>query len=134
VSGIFLEKIMAITISQSTVPDYITEIIWKWTSDASGDYSETTTEFITGTVDNFIAIPGSGGDQPTDLYDVVVTDKHGSTSDVILTQGANLSNSTTKRSVNTIGKFPAVNHSQLTLTVANAGNAKKGTFILILKC
>lgn len=104
-----------------------------WTSDASGDVSGTTTALPAGTVVGVAFTPGSGGTQPTDLYDVTLLCADHSV-DALSGEGANLSNATASH------KQPMVSNAGTTgfsrtwlhsgnyqLVVANAGNAKTGT-------
>lgn len=102
-----------------------------WTSDASGVVSANTFDVRYGELRQVKFIPGAGGVAPTALYDVTVTDPDGV--DILAGSGADLS-ATAAAIV-----IPHVNSDRLyleaqTLTpvVANAGNAKSGTIILLI--
>lgn len=107
-----------------------------WTSDASGNVSANTTSMPSGSILAVEFIPGAGGVQPTDLYDLTFTDAlsvnvfdDGAGASI----GANLSNATSTRKTPFVGGgavtylrrwLPGGDH---TVVVANAGNAKQGT-------
>jgi len=98
-------------------------IEWDWLSDASGDYSQQSTNAVDGVILRAVFIPDSAGTQPTDLYDVTLTD--GKSVDVLQGYGANRSNSSTNN-VNFGDGYQIAVDELLTLVVANAGNAKGG--------
>lgn len=99
-----------------------------WTSDASGNVSGNAATVKRGMLRQVKFIPGSGGAQPTDLYDVTLLDADGA--DLLVGNGANKSNASA------IWYLPTnpimVEAGDVTPTVANAGNAKTGTIILII--
>lgn len=72
-------------------------------------------------------VPGTAGDQPTDQYDLTLLDDQGV--DVLNGAGANLSNSA--GSIIVFDPPLPFAPGTLTPTIANAGNGKKGTLILI---
>ena len=108
---------------------------WDWLSDASGDCDVSTTgsanaSGVTGTVVGLHAVPEAGGTIPTDDYDVTVVDGNGV--DILNGAGANLNQLVA--SVENY-RFPAdflntgpivIVDQELTLVVANGGNAKGG--------
>lgn len=110
-------------------------IEWDWLSDASGDCDVSTSKSanasgVTGTVVGLHAVPEAGGTIPTDDYDVTVIDGNGV--DVLNGAGANL-NQLVASAENY--RFPAdflntgpivIVDRELTLVVANGGNAKGG--------
>jgi hypothetical protein len=102
-----------------------------WTSSAGGAVSGIPTlEKIAGEMLRVVFIPGSGGVQPTDAYDVTLLDDDGL--DVLAGKGANLSNSSASTICPLVGDGtttvrPCAIDGNLTLVVANAGNAKQGT-------
>lgn len=112
----------------------IKKIIMDWTSDASGDVSGTATAFREGEILRVDFIPDSGGTQPTDQYDVTLTDPD--SIDVLAGVGANQGNAASE------SLFPALTNGTagnsgpvffvgaLSLVVANAGNAKGGKVIV----
>src|SRR5258708_2022396 len=114
-------------------------VVLAWTSDASGNVNGLPTGNINGTICKVEFVPGTGGSQPTDLYDVTLTDAAGV--DVLAGQGANLSQTTATAVVpgvsfkdgTTTSAAPCVVAEALTLNVSNAGNAKSGQVILYLR-
>lgn len=107
----------------------IHKVLFDWTS-ASGAADAITTNVYTGEILRAVQIPSAGGTQPTDAYDVVVTDSDGA--DALVGLGANLSNAaqTSKTGKDGLG---AIANTKLTLAVTNAGNAKVGKTILYIK-
>ena len=104
-----------------------------WTSDASGAVSGTSTSLAAGTVVGVAFTPGSGGTQPTDLYDVTLLCADHSV-DALGGEGANLSNAAATHKqpmVSNAGTSgfarPWLHPGNYQLVVANAGNAKTGT-------
>lgn len=117
----------------------VTEYTIAWTSSAGGAVSGATFDCKAGTIIKVIFVPDSGGTQPTDLYDVTMTDENsvnvfddGAGTSV----GANLSNSAASVKVPFIGGGTVTyirryfHGGQLTPVVANAGAAKGGTIIM----
>ena len=112
----------------------VRKIVWDWTSDngspSTGDATKQTDKYYDGEIIAVAQLPNTGGTQPTNLYDVTITDEEGH--DVILGLGANLVNTgpTYKAKKDGLG---AVATSKLTLNVTNAGAAKTGTVIVWLR-
>lgn len=95
-----------------------------WTSSAGGVVSGSPFTPMKGKLISVKFVPASGGDAPTDLYDVKLNDANGI--DLLNGTGTDLSN--------TLGKYTSYlpplyldGTSTLDLVVANGGNAKKGT-------
>jgi len=112
----------------------VTEYKLAWTSDASGDVSGADGQFslMRGLVWAVKFVPGTGGNQPTDLYDVKLNDAD--TVDLIVATGDNLSNSTSSRNIPHKNNLPMFfEGGTVTLVVANAGNAKKGTVYIYMQ-
>ena len=106
-----------------------------WTSDASGAVSGNTVEIGAGTIIAVEFTPGSGGVQPTDLYDVTFTDAEGVNmfdAGDGTSIGANLSNATASHKVPFVGGGAVtyvrqwLHGGDYTPVVAAAGNAKQG--------
>jgi len=95
---------------------------------SDGTAGGATTQSLTGELIRAVFVPGSGGSQPTNAFDVVVNDSDGY--DVLAGQGANISNAAPTTVVSSLG---AVFNSALTLAVTNAGDTKSGTIILYIK-
>lgn len=107
-----------------------------WTSDASGAVSGNTVAISAGTIVAVEFVPGAGGVQPTDLYDVTFTDADGINvfdDGAGASVGANLSNATASHKVPFVGGGTVtyvrrwLHGGNYTPVVAAAGNAKQGT-------
>jgi len=109
----------------------VKKVEFDWLSDAAGAADSTSTEYYTGFIQRVVFVPDAGGTQPTNLYDVVINDSDGE--DVLIANGANLSNAATVQKDNTTDGLGAVVASALTLGVTNAGNAKGGKVIIYLR-
>jgi hypothetical protein len=102
-----------------------------WTSDASGNVSANSLRFNVerGNIISIEMKPGTAGDQPTDLYDLTFINSN--SVDLLAGAGANLSNVTTKLTL--LSPQPYYDGTyQLDITIAAAGNAKKGTIIFLV--
>lgn len=99
-----------------------------WTSDVSGAVSGNAFEVTKGELQQVEFAPGTGGTQPTDLYDVTLVSGNGN--DLLRGSGANLSNTLTPGFTYSPRWFHR--GGTLDLVVANAGNAKTGTVIFVM--
>lgn len=107
----------------------IKKVIFAWTSAADGTASEQTTNVYSGEIIRLVTIPGTAGVQPTDQYDITITDED--SVDVLAAAGANRSNANTEQvAASSLG---CVANNKLTINVTNAGNAKSGTAIIYIK-
>lgn len=106
----------------------VKKIAFAWTSSAGGAADGASTHPFDGKVIGLTTIP-DGVDAPTDNYDVTVKDGDGH--DVLLGAGANRDTANTEYVAE--ASLGAVAASLLTLGVANAGAAKKGTVILYVR-
>jgi hypothetical protein len=104
----------------------VTQWTIPWTSDGSGNYTETLTGII-GVILRVVFDPGSTA--PTDNYDVTLTDAHGL--ELLGTVGADrdTANSEGNTPANTAG-FPIAVAPPLYLSISNAGSAKTGTIYI----
>jgi hypothetical protein len=120
---------MAVSIIEETF-NVVKKISFEWTSDSSGDASGTTTNVYTGVIERLVTVPGTGGDQPTNEYDIEITDEDGV--DVLVGAGADLSDTDTEQRAlaTTVG---AMANDKLQLTVENAGDTKKGVVHLYIR-
>lgn len=116
-----------VTVSEET-HGTVKKIIWNWTSTAGGAADLVTTEAYSGRVIGANFVPGAAGDQPTDQYDVTITDEDDQ--DVLLGTGADRSNAAADPVQGDLG---CVANDKLTLNVSNAGNAKSGTAYLFIR-
>ena len=107
-----------------------------WTSDASGNATVTVPNVI-GEIRRIVTNPSDGATSPTADYDVTLKDADAV--DVMVGQGANLSQSANKSfygvTTDAISSqyIPITVYGDLSLAVTNAGNAKKGTIKLYLR-
>jgi hypothetical protein len=107
-----------------------------WTSDAAGAVSGINSPQVSGELLKVVFTPGSGGVQPTALYDVTMLDTDGF--DVLAGKGANLSNAAASQVVPLVGDGVTTNQRTaldgvLQLVVAAAGNAKQGTVTIYFR-
>lgn len=114
----------------------VTEYRVVWTSDASGNVSGNVFEMMPGTIISVEFVPGSGGTQPTDLYDIDADDAQGVSifdNGAGTTIGANLSNAVASHALPLLGLAgtTAVRRwhqgGTVEVSVTNAGDAKTGT-------
>lgn len=100
-----------------------------WTSTAGGAVSGNAFTIVAGAIVSVRFIPG--GTTPSDLYDVTLAETSGN-SDLLLGQGADRSNANSS-----ILAFdpPFVQDGSRTIdvVVANAGNAKTGTVVILVQ-
>ncbi len=110
-----------------------------WVSTAGGGVSGTLTDYISGEIIRVVFIPGAGGLEPSDAYDLVLLD--GNAVDVLQGLGANLSHTATtqvKPGISfTDGTTTSVSgmqiDDQLELQVSNAGASKGGTVVFYVR-
>jgi hypothetical protein len=99
-----------------------------WTSDdAAGTASGTTVLPYRGKIIGLATVPGAGGEQPTDQYDLTIADADGL--DVLAGAGANQSNAAAVYEVDPAALGHVID-SKLTFAIAAAGNAKTGEIFL----
>jgi len=104
----------------------IQQIVWAWTTDASGDVTETTTGKYSGRLFTVVTIPGAAAAAPTADYDLTVTDAN--SVDLLHAGGADRHTANTEYIQE--ANLGVVANSAITFTVANGGNAKSGTVIV----
>lgn len=109
----------------------IRKIKLSWLSDdAAGTVAGTVgaiPEKVQGLIQRVVTVPGSPA--PTDLYDIVLNDANGA--DVMNGALANRSTSAVEN-INVAGQGIRVSDF-LTMVIANAGNAKRGSLILYVQ-
>lgn len=104
-----------------------------WTSDASGAASATTPH-MNGLVFAVKHVPGSGSSQPTDGYDVTVSDSDG----ITVATSTSCSNSSAEWVPVQLVSQSDYKYSNppvdgvLTVTIANAGSAKSGKVVIYI--
>lgn len=122
----------SITVTTSKV-GALTRYDIDWLSDASGVVSTNTFEVKTGELVEVRFTPDGGGTQPTDAYDLTIPDADGT--DILAGTGANLSNAAASAVVPVISTYfrRHLTAGDLTPTIANAGNAKGGNIVLLVR-
>jgi len=118
---------MAVTATENTTQS-VKRVYFAWTSDSSGDATGTTTNTFDGDLIGFATDP-DGTAAPTDDYDVTLTDANGF--DLLMGNGANRDTADIEYVAGT--SLGAVSGSKLTLTVANAGDTKKGVAVVWIR-
>ena len=119
---------MLVTITEEKFST-IKKIKFAWTSAADGTASGQTTNVYTGEIIRLVTVPGTGGDVPTDNYDITVNDEDNT--DVLMGAGANRDNVNTEQVL--ASSLGCVANDKLTLNVSNAGDTKKGTVYLYIR-
>jgi hypothetical protein len=115
----------------------IQKIKWTWTCTDAGVVAAsttageipTTTFTHSGELIRLITKPGTAGDAPTDNYDVTILDSDGY--DVLMGAGADRDTANTEQVLKT--SLGICQNTTLSLRIAAAGNAKKGTVIIYIK-
>ena len=102
-------------------------IKWDWLSTDAGVVSSASSAKGTGAVIKAVIVPDGGGTAPTTLYDLTILDENGV--DVLDGNGADCSATATEYLEYGDGLGGVVD-STLTLTIANAGDAKGGLVYL----
>jgi hypothetical protein len=118
-----------VTLSERRIGHYW-RMDFSWTTTAGGAADLESSRVPAGKVIGIVHIPGAGGVQPTDQYDVTLTDSDGV--DVLNGHGANVSNAAVTQYV-IADELGVVVSDTLTLNVTNGGNAKSGRTIIYLK-
>jgi len=119
-----------VTITE-TIYSSVKKVKFDWTSSAGGAADGTTTHTFTGEILRVVQIPGTSGNQPTDLYDMTIVD--GDSLDVLFGNGANISNAASSQVHWRTSSLAAIVNSTLTIHVTNAGNAKSGSTIVYIR-
>ena len=118
-----------VTLTETTHTS-VKRIQWDWLCTDAGAVLSSTTKAYDGLLERVVFVPDAAGTQPTDQYDVTITDPDGN--DVLAGLGADLSNAATVVKTHANG-LTAVSGQVLTLNVAAAGNAKGGNVIVYLR-
>jgi len=108
----------------------VRKIVFSWTSAADGTASETTEKPYSGEILGLATVPDTGDDQPSDQYDITITDEDDL--DVLAGQGANRSNASTEY-VTARETLGCVANDTLTINVSGAGDTKSGTAYLFIR-
>ena len=107
----------------------VSEIVFSWLSDASGDGTATATTYsYSGDLIKVVMVPGTSSEEPDDNYDITLADEDGL--DLLAGQGVDCPN--TANLVITGGLLP-VGFGVISLTVAGGGNADTGKVYIYLR-
>jgi hypothetical protein len=120
----------SVVVTKTPLASGLFKISVAWTSSAGGAVSGNSFSVGAGALLQAKFVPGTAGTQPTDQYDVVVNDAD--SCDVVVGKGANLSNSAASLGVQN-APLSYLMGGTLDVVVANAGNAKTGTVILLIQ-
>ncbi|MCC7371652.1 MAG: hypothetical protein IT306_24755 [Chloroflexi bacterium] len=123
----------SITVTTTQASNAIDKYSIAWVSDAAGAVSGNTFAVEAGELVQVRYIPDGGGTQPSAAYDVTMTDANGV--DVLGGTGADLSQTASTVHVPAVNTYfrRTLEAGNLTPVVANAGNAKGGTIVLLVR-
>jgi hypothetical protein len=123
----------SITVTTSEAGSGLTKYSVAWLSNASGAVTENSFNVRAGELVQVEYVPDAGGTQPTDAYDMTLLNAN--SLDVLGGGGANLSNATRTQAVPAVSTYfrRTLEAGALTPTISNAGNAKGGTLILLVR-
>ena len=110
----------------------VKKIKFAWTAGTVGEAgtaSGQTTKVYSGKILGLATVPGTGGDQPDDDYDITVADEDGM--DVLMGGGANRDETNTEYVLS--ASLGAVANDKLTFAVAAAGSGLKGVAYLFIQ-
>ena len=124
----------SVTTSEETYGT-VKKIAFAWTSGTGaegGTASGTTANAYSGEIIRMVTVPGAAGNQPTDQYDITITDQD--SLDVLNSLGANRSNASNEQVISdAVSSLGCVANDKLTINVTNAGDAKTGTAYLYIR-
>ena len=120
-----------VAISEETIGQ-VKKIAFSWISGTVGEAGTaagTTLKTYNGVIERLVTIPGVAPNVPTDLYDITIDDED--KTDVLMGAGKDRSNA----NIEQVGRadLGVVANDKLTLKVADAGVAKKGTVYLYIR-
>lgn len=104
---------------------------WEWTS-GTGEtvVADCTTEnFYSGEILFLVSVPGSGGEAPSDNYDLTILDKN----DIDILSNAGMNRDTASTESVLAASMGCVANSQLELNIANAGSSNTGICYLWIR-
>lgn len=110
----------------------VKKVKFAWTSGTGGDVgaaTKTSTNVFSGSIERLVTVPGTAGDQPTNLYDIVINDDDGN--DVLMGAGANRSNAATEQVL--ASSLGCIANDKLNLSITAAGDTKKGTVYVYIR-
>jgi|LSQX01.3.fsa_nt_gb hypothetical protein len=120
-----------VAITEETIGQ-VKKIAFSWISGTDGEAGTaagTTLKTYNGVIERLVTIPGVAPNVPTDLYDITIDDED--KTDVLMGAGKDRSNA----NIEQVGRadLGVVANDKLTLKVADAGVAKKGTVYLYIR-
>ena len=120
-----------VAITEETIGQ-VKKIAFSWISGSDGaavTAAGTTLKTYNGVIERLVTIPGVAPNVPTDLYDITIDDED--KTDVLMGAGKDRSNA----NIEQVGRadLGVVANDKLTLKVADAGVAKKGTVYLYIR-
>lgn len=118
----------SIVVTTSDIGGGVTKYSVAWLSDAAGAVSGNSFDVKRGRLLQTKFVPDGGGTAPTNLYDVTLTDADGA--DLLVGNGAD--KSSTVAAWYTPTNPIILEGGAVTPVLANAGNAKGGTLVLIV--
>ncbi len=118
----------SIVVTSSDLGGGVTKYSVAWLSDAAGAVSGNSFDVRRGRLLQTKFVPDGGGTAPTNLYDVTLTDADGA--DLLVANGAD--KSSTVASWYAPANPIILEGGPVTPVLANAGNAKGGTLVLIV--
>jgi len=108
----------------------VKKIKFEWVADGSGDVSGTdTTAVFSGEIMRLVTVPGTGGTQPDDNYNVVINDAD--STDVLMGAGATRDETNTEQVL--ASSLGIVANDKLSLVIDSAGAANTGTVYVYIR-
>jgi hypothetical protein len=117
-----------VTVTTSDLGNGVTKYSAAWVSDAAGVVSGTSFDVRRGRLLQAKFIPNTGGTVPTNLYDMTLTDADGA--DVLVGQWRQPLGD--RRRLVFADQPDPIGGGALTPVIANAGNAKGGTLVVMV--
>ena len=118
----------AIVTTTEEIHGTVKKVRFSIASHTDGSAGDTTKNAFSGEVLRFVAVPGTGGDQPTNAFDIEIQDADGY--DILAGQGANLSNASSTTIVASMG---CMANDTMTLAATNMGDTKKADIIVYVR-
>lgn len=117
-----------LTVTTTDLGSSVTKYSAAWVSDAGGNVSGNPFDVRRGRLYQAKFVPNTGGTVPTDAYDLTLLDAD--SADLLVGNGANLS--ATVAAWYSPANPIHLEGGAITPVIANAGNAKGGTLVLIV--
>ena len=127
-AGDTMPDLGTVTVTEERIGS-VHKVKFDWTSEVGGGATKTTVQAYSGEIIRLLTIPGTAGDAPTNLYDVVVNDEDAT--DTLMGAGANRAAASTEQVLK--ASLGCMANDTLSLAVTNAGDSNKGTVILYIR-